>query len=48
VISLVTSGSRRPILRTVVHLEPTRIVGPSVWPRTHPFCHSGIVAGSVT
>lgn len=48
VISVVTSRSRPPILRMVVHLEPTRVVDASVWPLTAPCCHSGMVQGART
>jgi len=48
VISVVTSRSRPPMLRVVVHLDPTCVIGPSSCPLRHPFCHSGMCRGSVT
>jgi hypothetical protein len=48
VISVVTSRSRPPMFRTVVHREPTVVVGVSRRPRTTPFCHSDMVLGSIT
>jgi hypothetical protein len=48
VIAVVTSRSRPPIFRTVVHRDPTVVVGVSRRPRTTPCCHSDMVLGSMT
>jgi len=48
VIVVCTSRSVPPMVRIVVHFDPTRVGGPSMCPRTTPCCHSGNVLGSVT